>query len=120
MILLNLTTLLLGLGLATAIFFLIRLDHLRLGHGAFWLLVAAAAAVLGAWPGLIDRLAALIGISYPPALLLLAAVMVLFIKSLQSDIELTRAERRLRRLNQRLALYEAERGERAERDNITE
>lgn len=111
MISLNQTTALLGVGLAVAIVMLMRRDHLQARHGLFWMIVAAAAAVLGAWPGLIDRLAASIGISYAPALLLLGAVIVLLVKSLQSDIELTRIERQLRRLNQRLALTESENSE---------
>lgn len=108
---LNFTTALLGLGLAVAIFVLIRRDHLRMNLGLFWIAVAAAAAALGAWPGFIDWAASALGIAYPPALLLLCATIVLLIKSLHSDIELTRTERQLRRLNQRLALYEAEHDE---------
>ena len=62
----------------------------------------------GAWPGLIDKLAVLVGISYPPALLLLLASIVLLVKSLHSDMVNTRIERDVRRLNQRLALLEAD------------
>lgn len=105
---LNFTTTVLGIGLAAVILILVRRDHLHLRHGLFWIVVAALAALLGSWPALIDRLAVVAGISYPPALLLLVAVIVLLIKVLQSDIEITRIERQLRRLNQRLALYEAE------------
>lgn len=106
---LNITTALLGLGLAVVIMWLLRRDHLHAGHGLFWLVVAALAALLGVWPGLIDRLAVIAGISYPPALLFLAAAMVLLIKALHADILNTRVEREVRRLNQRLALLELER-----------
>ncbi len=102
------TTTLLGAGLAVLILYLIRRDHLYLMHGLFWVVVAAAAAALGAWPGLIDRLARWAGISYPPALLLLLACMVLLIKALHADMVNTRIERDVRRLNQRLALFEAD------------
>ncbi|MDY0071437.1 MAG: DUF2304 domain-containing protein [Thauera sp.] len=102
------TTALLGLGLAALILMLVRRDHLQLRHGLFWIIVAILAAVLGAWPVLIDRLAALVGIAYPPALLLLIGLIVVLIKALQADIETTRIERQLRRLNQRLAIYEAQ------------
>ena len=105
---LQLTTALMGMGLAALILLLVRRDHLYLMHGLFWVLVAALAAVLGAWPGLIDRLASVAGISYPPALLLLLASVVLFIKALHSDMVNTRIERDVRRLNQRLALLEAD------------
>lgn len=106
---LNVTTFVLGIGLAAMILWLVRRDRLSLSHGVFWMCVALIAAVLGTWPRLIDRLAATLGISYPPALLLLLAIILLFIKGLMSDIEKTRLERRLRRVNQRLALYESER-----------
>jgi hypothetical protein len=104
---LQVTTALMGIGLAVLILHLIRRDHLYVMHGLFWVLVAAAAAVLGAWPGLIDKLAVLVGISYPPALLLLLTSVVLLVKSLHSDMVNTRMERDVRRLNQRLALLEA-------------
>ena len=90
------------------ILYLIRRDHLYLMHGLFWVAVAAAAAVLGAWPGLIDRLALWTGVGYPPALLLLLACMVLLLKALHADMVNTRIERDVRRLNQRLAMLEAD------------
>ncbi|MBS0392651.1 MAG: DUF2304 domain-containing protein [Proteobacteria bacterium] len=102
------TTGLMGIGLAVLILYLIRRDHLYLMHGLFWVLVAAAVALLGAWPGLIDRLAALVGFAYPPSLLLLLACIVLLIKALYADMVNTRIERDVRRLNQRLALLEAD------------
>lgn len=111
---LHITTALLGLGLAVAIMWLLRRDHLHVVHGVFWLVVAALAALLGIWPGLIDKLALLAGISYPPALLFLAAAMVLLVKALHSDILNTRVEREVRRLNQRLALLELEPGSMAQ------
>ncbi len=102
------TTALLGVGLAILILYLIRRDHLYLMHGLFWVVVAAAAATLGAWPGLVDRIAYAVGISYPPALLLLFACIVLFIKALHADMVNTRIERDVRRLNQRLAMLETD------------
>ncbi|MFN9728449.1 DUF2304 domain-containing protein [Acidovorax sp.] len=102
------TTALMGIGLAVLILYLIRRDHLYVMHGLFWVLVAGAAALLGAWPGLIDRLAMVLGVNYPPALLLLLVSMVLLIKALHSDMVNTRIERDVRRLNQRIALLEAD------------
>ena len=102
------TTTLMGFGLAIVILVLVRRDHLYLSYGLLWVTIAFFAAVLGVWPGLIDRLAAIAGISYSPAFLLLMAVIVLLVKVLHTDIVNTRMERDIRRLNQRLALYEAE------------
>ena len=105
---LQLTTTLLGLALAAVILLLVRRDRLYLMHGLFWAIVAGAVAVLGAWPGLIDRLARWTGFGYPAALLLLLAWVVLLIKALHADMVNTRIERDVRRLNQRLALLEAD------------
>lgn len=106
---LQITTSLLGLGLALLILHLLRRDHIYILQGLFWIVIAALAALLGLWPGLIDRIAGLLGISFPPAALLLGAVVVLFVKSLYTDITNTRLERQLRRLNQRIALMDAQR-----------
>ena len=103
---LQLTTTLMGIGLAALILYLIRRDHLYVMHGLFWVFVASAAAFLGVWPGLIDQLAVLLGVSYPPALLLLLGCMILLVKSLHTDMVNTRIERDVRRLNQRLALLQ--------------
>jgi len=105
---LQITTSLLGLGLALAILYLLRRDHIYILHALFWIVIAALAALLGLWPGLIDHAASWIGINYPPAALLLGAVVILFVKSLYVDIANTRLERQLRRLNQRIALLDAQ------------
>lgn len=102
------TTALMGISLAVLILYLVRRDHLYLMLGLFWVAVAAAAALLGAWPGLIDHLAVLFRISYSPALLLLFVCIVLLLKALHVDMVNTRVERDMRRLNQRLAILEAE------------
>lgn len=103
---LNLTTLLLGLGLAMLILFLVRRDHLHLRHGLFWIAVAVAAALLGIWPVIIDLLANKAGVTYSPSFLLLCTTIMLIVKSLLTDIANTRIERQVKRLNQRIALFE--------------
>ena len=98
----------LGVGLGVAIFWLIRRDHLYLRQGLFWIVVALASLVLGVWPGVIDRVGAWAGIAYPPALLLLVAVVVLLVRALLTDIALTQVRRDVRRLNQCIALADIE------------
>jgi hypothetical protein len=107
-----------GLGLAGAIMWLLRRDHLHLSHGLFWLGVAMLAAVLGIWPGIMDTVAYQTGVSYPPALLLLIAVIVLLIKALHADILNTRIERQVKRLNQRLTMVEVEVDHQSEEVNL--
>jgi hypothetical protein len=105
---LQITTSLLGLGLAIFIVLLLRRDHIYILHGLFWISVAALAALLGLWPGLIDKVASWVGISYPPAALLLGAVVVLFVKRCMPTSPRAQLERQLRRLNQRIALMDAQ------------
>lgn len=102
----QITTALLGLGLAGLILTLLRRDHLYVSHGLFWLAVAFAAALLGLWPRLLDIVAGWVGINYPPAALFLLVAVVLFVKALYSDMATTRLMRDLRRLNQRVAMLE--------------
>ena len=103
----HLTVIVLGLGLAIGILYLVRRDHLYIRQGLFWILIAAASLLFGLWPYLIDTLGTALGIAYPPTLLFLVAIVVLVFKALFGDIELTRVRRDLRRLNQRIALLEA-------------
>jgi hypothetical protein len=94
----------LGIGLALTILTLIRRDHIHLRQGLFWTVVAVASLVFGIWPGLIDFLSHAVGIAYSPALLFLAAIVVLILRALFTDIALTQLKRDVRRLNQRIAL----------------
>lgn len=102
-----LPVLVVGIGLAIAILYLIRRDHLYIRQGVFWIVVAAVTLIFSVWPGAIDMLGGVLGIAYPPTLLFLAAIIVLVVKALFGDIALTKVRRDLRRLNQRIALMEA-------------
>ena len=97
----------LGIGLALTILTLIRRDHIHLRQGLFWTAVAIASLVFGIWPGLIDLLSQAVGIAYSPALLFLAAIVVLILRALFTDIALTQLKRDVRRLNQRITLSES-------------
>ncbi len=105
----HLTVLVIAVGLAIGILYLVRRDHLYIRQGVFWIGVAAVSLLFGAWPYLIDRLSGLLGISYAPTLLFLAAIIVLIMKALLGDIAMTKLRRDLRRLNQRIALLETNR-----------
>lgn len=101
-----LTVLVIGFGLAGVILYLVRRDHIYIRQGIFWILVAVLSIVFGIWPSLIDIVGGALGVAYPPTLLLLAAIIMLVLKALVSDIALTKVQRDLRRLNQRIALLE--------------
>ncbi len=98
-----------GIGLALGIVYLVRRDHIYIRQALFWLAVATASFLLAVFPPLIDAVGSVFGIAYPPTLVLLAAIVVLVVKALLTDIALTKVSRDLRRLNQRIAMLEAER-----------
>ena len=103
-----LTVLIMGIGLAVGILYLVRRDHIYIRQGLFWIVIGFFSLVFGVWPGLIDTLGTALGVAYPPTLLLLVAIIVLILKALLGDIALTKLRRDLRRLNQRMALLEGE------------
>lgn len=104
----SLVTGVIGISIALLIFMLIRKDRLHAHHGLGWVLVALSFAILGLFPGIIDKLAKLLGIGYPPVLALTLGVSLLVIKILLMDIERSKIEMRNQRLIQRVALLEAE------------
>jgi len=105
----HITVLVTGVALAVAILYLVRRDHIYIRQGVFWITVAMATLLFSLWPNLIDTLGGILGIAYPPTLLFLVAIIVLILKALFGDIALTKLRRDLRRLNQRIALLEANR-----------
>ena len=102
------TVLVIGFALAFGILYLVRRDHLYIRQGFFWILVAVGSLLLATWPRLIDTIGTLLGIAYPPTFLFLVAIIALVVKALFGDIAMTKLRRDLRRLNQRIALIEAE------------
>ena len=102
------TVLVIGFALAFGILHLVRRDHIYIRQGLFWIVTAMVSLLFAMWPYLIDELGRLLGIAYPPTLFLLVAIIVLVLKALFADIALTKVRRDVRRLNQRIALMEAE------------
>lgn len=97
-----------GLAVATLIILLIRKDRLHVRHGLTWIIVAGCFAILGMFPGIIDSLARLTGVSYPPILGITVAIALLVLKILLMDLERSKIELRNQRLIQRVAMLEAD------------
>jgi hypothetical protein len=74
----------------------------------WWITVAIVFAFLGLFPTIVDKVAALFGISYPPVLALTVGLTILVIKILVVDIERSRNAIKLQRLVQRIALLESD------------
>jgi hypothetical protein len=73
-------------------------------YAIVWLLAAAAAIVLSAWPGLLDAIARFFGIGQSINLLFVGAFFVMFLLLMQISLELARTRDELRRALQKLAL----------------
>jgi hypothetical protein len=115
----QITAAILGVGLAGAIFYLVRRDHLHGPFAAWWLMVAAATLVLGMFPSLVIWLGKLTGINYAPVLPIIIGLSMVLLRLLKLDIDRSRQERRMRRLTQKLAILEQE-IEQLRRDRATE
>lgn len=100
------TTATIGLVLAGTILMLVRRDRLQVRYALWWWFVAAGALILGCFPRIFDHLGALLGIHYPPILLVVLGLALLLVKSLTQDLDRCRREQNLRRLAQKMTVLE--------------
>lgn len=78
-------------------------------HGRFalwWIGVAIVFAVLGLAPRIVDQIASLLGIGYPPILVVILGIGFLILKIIMMDIERSTNLVKLHRLTQRMAILE--------------
>jgi hypothetical protein len=104
----QITSTVLGIALAGAILFLVRRDHLHGPYAVWWLAVAAATLLLGAFPVIVVWLGRLTGIGYAPVLPIIIGLSLVLIRLLKLDVDRSRQERQIRRLTQKLAILEDE------------
>ena len=104
----HITAAVLGLSIGLGILWLVRRDRLHGLYALWWLLVAAGALGIGLFPRSVDWLGALFGVNYPPTLLVVLVLAAVILKLLAIDIGVTRRERRVRRLLQKIAILELE------------
>ncbi len=102
----NITILIIGALLSISILYLVRKGKMHGPYATWWLLVALCAIVLSIFPKIIDWAAAQVGITYPPTLLLVLSVSLILIRMLTMDMALTKKERKIRRLTQKMAMLE--------------
>lgn len=115
------TTAIIGLTIAVVIFFLIRRDILHVKRSLWWIGIAVLIVVMGFFPLSIAQFGVLLGVNYPPVLILTVGMGFILIKILSMDLERSKQERMLRRLNQKIAmlegfLEEAKAGEKHDRE----
>jgi hypothetical protein len=97
-----------GLTIAIFIIWLIRKDHLHVKYAFGWIIIALLALILGFFPQTVDLIASYLNIGYPPILAVVVSISFVLIKLLLMDIERSKQNRDVIRLNQRIGILEAE------------
>ncbi|MDA3932755.1 MAG: DUF2304 domain-containing protein [Gammaproteobacteria bacterium] len=97
---------LLAVVVAVLMLWLIRRDRLPVSHSLWWLGAAFVILAFGIFPGLIDTIAAFFGVSYAPSIAFIIAILILIIKALLEDLEVSKTRRRQIRMAQKLSILE--------------
>jgi hypothetical protein len=87
---------------------LVRRRRLTEEHSLIWIVGALALLVLSVWRNVLDVAARVVGVYYPPALLLLALAGFVFLVSLYFSVVISRQRQDIERMVEELALLEAE------------
>lgn len=97
-----------GLIIASVIFYLVRKDHLQPKQALRWLAIALVIAVIGLYPIIIDQIGLALGIAYPPIIPLIIGLCAALVKILLMDIERNKINVTQDRIVQKLAMLEAD------------
>lgn len=100
----KITTTIIGAVIFLIIFILVRRGKLQEKFALTWFAIGIIVVVLGLFPVIIDRIARITGIAYPPALLFAIAVGVLLIQNLYLFIFSSQNEVRIKELLQQVAV----------------
>jgi hypothetical protein len=87
---------------------LVRRRKLTEEHSLIWIAGALALLGLSVWRNLLDVAARVVGIHYPPALLILALTGFVFVVSLYFSVVISRQRQDIERMVEELALLDAE------------
>lgn len=116
----SIVTSVIGISSAAFILLMIKKHQMYVNYTIWWLCVSFAMIIFGIKPQFFDSIVKYFGVSYPPTLLFLVAILFLFIKILFMDIERTKHEIRIRRLVQRVSILQAALDEKLDTDDVRE
>lgn len=95
-----------AIAIAATIVWLVRHNHMHARNTMWWFVVAAAVALVGSIPGLVDWIGLKLGVNYPPTLVVLVGLGVVIYKLLKTDIERSKQQQQIRILAQKVAVLE--------------
>lgn len=87
---------------------LVRRAQLTEEYSLIWIGCSVALLILSLWRNLLDLAASVLGVHYPPALLLLALTFFVVIVSLYFSVVVSRHRKEIERLVQEVALLDAD------------
>ena len=87
---------------------LVRRGRLREEYAFVWIVAAVVLLGIAVWRNSLDVAARWLGVYYPPAVLLLAVILALFVVSLYFSVVISRQRQQIERLVEEIALLDAE------------
>lgn len=93
------------------IFHSIRKNKLSVQNSILWIFFCVAMLILSIFPKSLDWLAGLVGISYPPALFLTIAVVILFVINFQYSKRIEELQKKIIDLGQELSIVKGKANE---------
>ncbi|MBI5014190.1 MAG: DUF2304 domain-containing protein [Deltaproteobacteria bacterium] len=112
MIRIQLLSLVLSLGLLAFVVEMVRREKLLEQYSLLWIFGSVVLLALSASPRLLDRVAPVLGIAYPPAALFLGGIFLLVLLALHFSLVVSKLSKQTRILAQKLARLEEERKDR--------
>lgn len=105
-IVLRIFVLCLGLFFTVSVFRFLIKRKLSEKNSIVWLLGSLLALIVSAFPQILDRLAVLFEVDYPPTLMFLLSTLLLLLITLHNSVQISVMGQQIRELTQNLALDE--------------
>ena len=85
----------------------VRRNLLKEKYSVLWLALSVSVLILSLWRGLLDRIASMLGVSYPPSLLFFIALIFVILILLHFSVVISIFHEKNKALNQELAIIKS-------------
>jgi len=99
-------TIIIGVLISMILLLLVRRSRLHSALFIWWSAMIALMLIFAFFPGLIDTVGQTFGVAYPPVIISVAGLGLVFVKILTMDIYITKNEVRYNKLAQKMAILE--------------